>query len=103
MRKLDDAFKSKKIKIMINFDQNDCNSIKSIVVKRNTTIDVTSRFINGKRMIFSKVSLKSFMYDWIDILYFPTQKVKMIYDQHYVIKCHLYLNLTNTNSCSMFF
>ena len=58
--KLDDSFKSKKIKSMIDFDQSECNSVKSIVVKGNTTIDVTSRFIKGKMLMFSKVSLKSF-------------------------------------------
>ena len=33
---------------MIEFDKNECNSIKSIVIKGNTTIDVSSRFIKGK-------------------------------------------------------
>ena len=100
---MDDAFKNKKIKIMIDFDQNDCNSIKSTVVKGNTIIDITSRFINREMLILSKVSLKSFVYDLIDILCFPTEKVKMIYNQYYVIKFHLYLNPTNTYSCSMVF
>ena len=43
--KLDDAFKNKKIKTKTDFDQNECNSVKSIVIKGNTTIDLTSRFI----------------------------------------------------------
>ena len=60
---MDDAFKNKKIKIIIDFDQNDCNSIKSIVVERNTIIAVTSRFFKGEMLIFSKVLLKSFVYD----------------------------------------
>ena len=33
---------------MIDFDKNECNSITSIAVKRNTTVDVTSRFIKEK-------------------------------------------------------
>ena len=37
--KLDDSFKKEKIKSMIDFDQNECNSIKSIVVIENTIID----------------------------------------------------------------
>ena len=37
--KLDDSFKKEKIKSMIDFDQNECNSIKSIVVIGNTIID----------------------------------------------------------------
>ena len=36
--KLDEAFKNKKIKTMIDFDKNECNSIKLIVVQGNTTV-----------------------------------------------------------------
>ena len=46
--KLEDAFKNKKIKTMIDFDKNECNSIKSLAVKGNATVDITSRFIKGK-------------------------------------------------------
>ena len=33
---------------MIDFDKNECNCIKSIAVKGNMTIDLTSRFIKEK-------------------------------------------------------
>ena len=46
--KLNEAFKNKKVKTMIDFDKNECNSKKSIVIKENTPLDVTSRFIKGK-------------------------------------------------------
>ena len=36
----------------------------------------------------------------IDVFCFPTEEIKMVCDKH-VIKCHLYLNLANTNSCSL--
>ena len=42
---VDEVVKNKKIKTMIEFDRKECNSIKSILVKGNTTIDVSSRFI----------------------------------------------------------
>ena len=101
--KLEDAFKNKKIKIMIDFDKNECNCIKSIAVKGNTTIDVTSRFIKGKMVMFAKISRKSFEYDLIDVFYFPTEKVRKTYEQHDIIKCHMHLNLIDTNNCSCFF
>ena len=66
-------------------------------------MDVTSKFIKGKMQMFAKVSLKSFVYDMIDVFCFPTEEVKMIYDKYGIIKCHLYLNLTDANSCSRFF
>ena len=56
---------------MIEFDKNECNSIKSIVIKGNTTIDVSSRFIKGKMLMFAKLSLKSFVYNMIDVFCFP--------------------------------
>ena len=44
-------------------------------------------------LMFSKVSIKSFVYDLTDAIYQPYQ----------VNKCYLYQNLTDTYSTSMFF
>ena len=49
------------------------------------------------------MSLKSFVYDMIDVFCFPTEEVKMICNKYDVIKCHLYLNMTDTDSCLFFF
>ena len=72
---VEDAVKNKKIKTIIDFD-NYCNSIKSIIVSGNTTVDVSTRFINGK-MLFAKVSLTSFVYDIIDVFSFSNEEVKL--------------------------
>ena len=61
--------------MMIEFDKNECNSIKSIVIKGNTTIDVNSRFIKGKMLMFVKLLLKSFVYDMIDVFCFPDETI----------------------------
>ena len=53
--------------------------------------------------MLAKMSLKSFVYDIIDVFCFPDKKVKGIFDKHDMEKCFLYLNLTDTDSCSMFF
>ena len=53
-------------------------------------------------LMFSKLSLKSLAYDFIETFCFPTEEIKEIFNQHSIIKCHLYLNLTNTDSCSFF-
>ena len=79
-----------------------CNSIKSIVVKGNTVIDAVSRF-KGKMLMLVKNALKSFLYDSIDFLCFQMEEVRRIYDQHDIIKCHIYLNVSDTSSCSWFF
>ena len=97
------AIKNKKIRTMIDFDKSDCNSIKSIIVNRNTTIDASTRFIKGKMLMLDKVSLKSFVYDIIDVFSFANEEIRAIYEQYDIEKYFLYLNLTDADSCSMFF
>ena len=100
---MNEAIKNKKIKTMIDFDENECNSIKSIVIKGTTTINVASRFIKGNMLMFAKVSIKSFVYDLIDVFCFPTEDGRRMYDLYPIIKSHLYLNLTDADSFSIFF
>ena len=54
-------------------------------------------------LMFSKVSLKAFVYDLIDIFCFPDNKVEEIYPRNNVIRCFIYLILTDTDSCSIQF
>ena len=100
---IDKAAKNKKIKTMIEFNKNECNSIKSMVIKGNTTIDVSSQFIKGKMLMFAKLSLKSFVYDMIDVLCFLDETIREIYNRYQIQKCFLYQNLTDTDSTSLFF
>ena len=88
---------------MIDFNRKECNSIKSVALKTNRTISATLRFINGKMLMFAKISLKYFVYNIIDVFCSPTEEIKMIYDKHDIIKCFMYLNLTDTDSFSCFF
>ena len=88
---------------MIKFDKNECNSIKSIVIKGNTTIDVSSQFIKGKMSMFAKLSLKSFVYNMIDVFRFSDKRIRKIYNSYQIQKCFLYPNLTDTDSTSLFF
>ena len=53
--------------------------------------------------MFSKDSITSFVYDLIHVFCFPNGEIKEIYNQRLIIKCHIYLNLTDTDSCSIFF
>ena len=46
--------------------------------KKNTKIDLTTRFLNGKMLMLSKVSIKSFVYDIIDVFMFPNEEIKKI-------------------------
>ena len=93
----------KKIKTMIDFEENNSASIKSIVIKRSSNIKVSSRFIKGKMLMFAKLSIKSFVYDLIDVFCFPNDQIKEIYNKYQIEKCYLYQNLTDTDSTSLFF
>ena len=48
--------------------------------------------------MFSKVSIKSFVY----VCMFPTQEIQEIYQKYQVEKCYLYQNLTYRDSTSFF-
>ena len=62
--------------MLIDFDKNNCNSIKLLAVKMNANVKVTSEFMNGKMLTFSKISLASFIYDIIKLMIKPSQMVK---------------------------
>ena len=95
--------KDRRVKTMIDFEYNDCNSIKSLALKKTTDVKVTSRFIKGKMLMFAKLSIKSFVYDMIDVFCFPNQEIQSIYDKYEIEKCFLYQNLTDTDSTSLLF
>ena len=54
-------------------------------------------------LMFAKVSIKSFVYDLIDVFMFPNQVTKDIYQKYKIEKCYVYQNLTDTGSISIFF
>ena len=54
-------------------------------------------------LMFSKVSIKSFVYDLIDIFMFPNQEIKEFYKKYQVEKCYIYQNVTDADSTSVFF
>ena len=54
-------------------------------------------------LMFSKVSIKSFVYDLIDVFMFPNEEIKKIYAKFKVDRCYLYQNFTDTESASISF
>ena len=89
------------VKSLIDCDEEYSCSIKS--VEKISKISLTTRFLNGKMLMFSNVSIKSFVYDLIDIFMFPNSEIQKIYKKYKVNRCYLDQNLTNTDSTSMFF
>ena len=53
--------------------------------------------------MFSKLSIKSYLYGLIDVLLFPNQETKKIYEQYKINKYYIYQSLTDTDSALVFF
>ena len=73
------ALTNQKVKSLIDFDEEYTCSIKSVAIEKSSKINLTTRFLNGKMLMFSKVSIKSFVYDLIDVFMFPNQEIQEIY------------------------
>ena len=91
------------VKSLIEFDHQNSNSIKAVIVKQNQNIKPTTRFLSGKMLMFAKVSIKSFVYDIIDVFMFPNEKTKNIYEKYNIEKRFVYQCLTDTDSTSINF
>ena len=87
LERQEEAYKDSKIKSLIDFDGEYISSVKSLAIKKETKINLTIRFLNGKILMFCKTSIQSFVYDLIDIFMFPDEIVKNIYEKYEVIKC----------------
>ena len=101
--RLDVANKNEKVKSIMDFSDQDTASIRALSVKTNDKVKITTRFMKGKMLMFSKISLRSFVYDIIDIFCFPDEDVKEIYERYEITKTFVYLILTDTDSCSLQF
>ena len=56
----------RKTKMVTDFNDYEAASIKSIAVKKKSVIRATTRFMSGKLLMFAKLSIKSFIYSWIE-------------------------------------
>ena len=64
-----EALRNQKVKSLIDFDKECSSSIKSIAIEQSSKVNWTTRFLNGKMLMFSKVSIKSCVYDLIDLIH----------------------------------
>ena len=90
-----EAFTNQKVKRLIDFDEEYSCSVRSVAIEKSSKINLTTRFLNGKMLMFSKVLIKSFVYDMIDVFRFPDQKTQEIYQKYQIEKCYIYQNLTD--------
>ena len=97
-----EALTNQRIRSLIDFDEEYSCSIRAIAIEKSSKINLTNRCLNGKMLMFSKVFIKSFVYDLIDIFMFPNAEIQEIYKKYKVNRRYLDQNLTDTDSTSMF-
>ena len=99
----EEAYKNDKIKSLIGFDEKYSSSVKCLAIKKETKVNLNTRFLKGKMLMFFKTSIQTFVYDLICVFIFPDDVVKEIYEKNEILKCFLFQNLTDTDSTSLFF
>ena len=103
LERQEEAYRNNKIKSLIDFDEEYVSSVKSLAIKKETKVNLTTRFLNGKMLMFSKTSIQGFVYDLIDVFMFPYDIVKELYEKNEIQKFVLFQNLTDIDSTSLFF
>ena len=71
--KIIDCLDPRKTKVVVEFNDSECASIKSFAVKKLNKIKMTTRFMCGKLLMFAKHSLKSFIDDLSKIFWFSNK------------------------------
>ena len=99
-QQIKDPVDLRKNKMTLEFNDSECSSLKHVVVKSKTSIKCTTRFMSGKLLMFTKLSLKSFIYLLVELLLFPEENnlVQKIYNKYMIEKIFVYHVLTDTDS-----
>ena len=98
-----DHLKNINTKMIIDFDCESPVSINSLAVNKTNVVKLTTRLFSVKMFMFAKLSLMSFIYDLIEVFYFPNIKAKIIYQSFGIEKILLYQILTDSNSIALHF
>ena len=97
----------RKNKMIIKFNEHKSSSVKSITVKSESVVKCTTRFMSGKLLMFTKLSLKSFIYALVELLHFPEedpdQVMSAIFEKYKIEQILCYQVLTDTDSTSIQF
>ena len=82
--KISNCHDLRKNKMVIEFNDRQSSSVKSIAVKSKTSVQCNTRFMSGKLLMFAKLSLKSFVYSLVELLAVPGENpvVAEIYQKY---------------------
>ena len=104
-KKIKNCADIRKNRMVIDFNDYKSSSVKSISAKANTNIKCTTRFMSGKLLMFTKLSLKNVIYSLVELLTFPEEhpivsKIYKKFDIERIFCCYV---LTDTDSKSIQF
>ena len=63
--KIEETVNSDKAKMVLEFNCQEAASTKSCAVKQSDHVNLTTRFLSGKILMFAKLSLMSFKYEML--------------------------------------
>ena len=81
-KRKDDILINQQVKNLIDFDNEYSSSNRLVTIEKSSRINLTTKFLNGKMLMFSKVLVKSFVYDLIDVFMFPNAQIQKIYNKY---------------------
>ena len=62
LQRQEETYRNDKIKSLIDFDDKYISSIKSLAVKKETKVNLSTRLLNGNMLMFFETSIQSFVY-----------------------------------------
>ena len=101
--KIDNAAKSRTTKMIVDFCAEEAVFFKSFAITEKEKVQVTTRFLSGKMLMFAKFSLMSFTCEMPETFCFPDEKVKEIYNKYLIEEVYMYHELTDTDSTCLQF
>ena len=101
--KIAESLDARKTKMVLEFNDHEAASIKSIAVKKRSSKKVTIRFMSGKLLMFAKLWLKSFIYYIIETFCFADENVRGIFKKYGIERLEIFHVLTDTDSTSLKF
>ena len=96
--KIEEPVNSGRTKIVLEFNCQDAASIKSFAVKQSYHVNLTTKFLSRKILMFVKLSLMSFKYEMLETVSFPDKKVCGILKKYKIEKVHICHVLNDTGS-----
>ena len=78
-KKTTDCLDPRKAKMVVQFNDTESASIRSFTVRKRNEIKVTTQFMSGKLLMFTKLSPKSFFYELSETVCFPSKEIADLY------------------------